>query len=131
MSTLADSSSALRDILARQAVDLLQMVDLLAEESGPGEISVGVEYAAAAVSLTRQTLQARGVTDRAHVLLADADTEQGFIAAAGSGDRARTFATDAWQARSGWASIAVSSSTSGRRPRADRDELPRRVRLQG
>jgi hypothetical protein len=30
-----DSSSALRDILARQAVDLLQMVDLLAEESGP------------------------------------------------------------------------------------------------
>lgn len=32
--------------------------------------------------------------------LADADSEQAFIAAAGSGDRARTFATDAWQARS-------------------------------
>lgn len=35
-------------------------------------IAIGVEYAAAAVSLTAQTLQARGVTDRAHVLLADA-----------------------------------------------------------
>lgn len=32
--------------------------------------------------------------------LADADTERAFLAAAGSGGRARTFASDAWQARS-------------------------------
>ena len=32
--------------------------------------------------------------------LADADSERAFLAAAGSGSRARTFATDAWQARS-------------------------------
>jgi hypothetical protein len=32
--------------------------------------------------------------------LSDADTEQAFLEAAGSGDRARSFAADAWQARS-------------------------------
>ena len=32
--------------------------------------------------------------------LGDAETERAFLAAAGSGGRARTFATDAWQARS-------------------------------
>ena len=32
--------------------------------------------------------------------LADADTERAFVAAAGTGDRAKSFATDAWQARS-------------------------------
>ena len=32
--------------------------------------------------------------------LGDADTERAFLAAAGSGSRARTFGTDAWQARS-------------------------------
>ncbi len=35
-------------------------------------LAVGVEYAAAAVALTQQTLRARGVSDRAHVVLADA-----------------------------------------------------------
>lgn len=47
--------------------------ELLAAASARGaRLAVGVEYSPAAVALTRQTLQARGVAGAAHVVLADA-----------------------------------------------------------
>lgn len=47
--------------------------EMLAVAADKGaKLAIGIEYAAAAVALTAQTLAARDVTGRAHVLLADA-----------------------------------------------------------